>query len=85
MNSICPSLGSFLDPTHTDNGDLYAPLRFEAIVREQYELTRNLNTSYKEIDEITPRERQLLKKFLDQETEAIREEHKKILKGRKDG
>ena len=55
---------SFLDPTFTSDGKPYAPQRFKEIVRERYLITKYCNTSYKDIGDITPLEREYLLEFV---------------------
>ena len=68
-----PSLGSFLDPQLTSDGKPYGPIRYKEIVRERYWLTKNLNTSYNDLGEITPLERYYLLEFLAEEIKKAKE------------
>lgn len=61
---VCPSQGSFLDPQLTKDGKPYGPKRYKEIVKERYLISKNLNTSYNEIGQITPLERQYLMEFI---------------------
>ena len=70
-----PSQGSFLDPLLTRDGKPYAPVRFEQIVKEQYLISKNINTSVVDLDKITPREREIILKFIMEEKQ---EEKKQI-------
>lgn len=67
MIECFPSQGSFLDPQLTKDGKPYGPVRFKEIVRERYLISKNLNTSYNEIGQITPTERQYLIEFIAEE------------------
>lgn len=66
---------TFLDPVLTNKGTPYAPERFKQIVRERYEISKRINTSYNDLGLITPRERSLLLQFID---EDIKHENKVI-------
>ncbi len=58
---------NFLDPQTTETGEPYGPIRFRELVRECYILSKNLNTSYTHILNITPVERNYLLKLLIEE------------------
>ena len=58
---------NFLDPRTTSDGEPYAPYRYKEIVRECYLISRFCNTSYLDIQQITPRERDYLLEFIKQE------------------
>ena len=60
---------SFLDPQLTSDGKLYAPLRFEQIIEERYQISKHINTSYKDLGEITPTERKYLLEFIKRDLE----------------
>lgn len=72
---ICPSQGSFLDPVLTKDGKPFAPIRFEQIVKEQYLISKSINTSVVDLDKITPRERELFLKFISED----RQEEKRLM------
>ena len=59
-----PSLGSFLDPQFTKEGKPYGPIRYKEIVKERYLISKNMNTSYNEIGQITPIERKYIMEFI---------------------
>lgn len=59
-----PSQRSFLDPELTKDGKPYAPLRYKAIVKERYYISKAINTSYNDVGKITPRERQYIVDFI---------------------
>ena len=73
---------SFLDPQLTSDGKLYAPLRFEQIVEERYQISKHINTSYKDLGEVTPTERKYLLEFikrdLEHEQQLIQEKTKQM-------
>ena len=51
---------SFFDPVWTSDGKLYKPERYRDIIKERYEISKNLNTSYVEVGNISPLERSYL-------------------------
>jgi hypothetical protein len=51
----------------TSNGEPFAPVRFKQIVKERYEISKRINTSYNDIGLITPRERGLLLEFIEED------------------
>ena len=59
-----------MDPLYNDKGELYAPKRFEFIVKQEYFISKFIHTSVTDIDMLTPRERDLLFKFAEEEQEA---------------
>ena len=56
-----------MDPQFTSNGEPYAPVRFKEIVRERYLISKHCNTSYKDLDSISPAERSMLLEFIYEE------------------
>ena len=60
---------NFLDPQLTSDGKLYAPLRFEQIVEERYQISKHINTSYADLGKITPAERKYLLEFIKRDLE----------------
>jgi hypothetical protein len=48
----------------TDDGKPYGPWRYKQIVRESYIITKNTNTSYSDVLDMTPVEREYLIEFL---------------------
>ena len=55
---------SFLDPTLTSDGQPYAPHRFKEITKERYLISKYCNTSYKDLDNVSPIERAYLLEFI---------------------
>lgn len=55
---------NFLDPKFTNDGKPYGPYRYKEIVKELYFITKNCNTSYTDLLEITPIERNYLIEFI---------------------
>lgn len=60
---------NFLDPKTTSKGEPYGPIRFKQLVRECYLISKNCNTSYTDILNITPTEKDLILQFLLEEAE----------------
>lgn len=60
---------SFLDPLLTSDGRPYAPERYKQIVMERYQITKRIHTSYNDLAQITPRERELLLEFIKDDIE----------------
>lgn len=58
-----------MDPQLTSDGRLYAPLRFEQIVEERYQISKHINTSYMDLGSITPTERKYLLEFIKRDLE----------------
>ena len=48
---------NFLDPEKSKNGEPYGPFRFKEIIRELYLISKFTNTSYTDLQEITPAEK----------------------------
>jgi hypothetical protein len=59
----------------TKDGKPFAPIRFEQIVKEQYLISKSINTSVVDLDKITPRERELFLKFISED----RQEEKRLM------
>ena len=55
---------NFLDPVLTSDGKPYAPQRFKEIIREKYIITKNTNTSYGDIGDMSPTERAYMLEFI---------------------
>lgn len=86
MRHVYPSQGSFLDPQTTKDGKPYGPVRYKEIVKERYLISKNINTSYNELGQITPAERKYLMEFIIEEikkSNEIMEAKKKELSSRK--
>lgn len=65
---------SFFDQQLTNDGKPYAPIRFKQIVREAYLISKNLNTSYSDVLNMTPLERNYLLQFLVEDAQAFNKE-----------
>ncbi len=59
---------NFLDPLTTDDGKPYGPKRFREISKECYIISKNINTSYNDVLQITPVERKYIIDFLIEES-----------------
>lgn len=68
---ICPSTRSFFDPNFNENGEPYGPERFKQIVKEQYLISKTINTSYLDLEKVTPQERTLLLRYIVEDNEKI--------------
>lgn len=55
---------NFLDPQFDDEGRPYGPIRYKEIVKECYLISKNINTSYTDLMNITPTERSYMLEFL---------------------
>jgi hypothetical protein len=55
---------SFLDPLKTDDGKPYGPTRYKEIVKECYVISKNINTSYDDVLNMTPTERLDILQFI---------------------
>lgn len=51
---------SFLDPTWTSDGKSYAPERQRTIIEECYVISKQCHTSYNDVLDMSPTERQTL-------------------------
>lgn len=57
----------------TSNGKPYGPERYKTIVKEKYYISKNINTSYKDIGDITPTEREYLLQFIEDDLKRTKE------------
>jgi len=64
---------NFLDPALTKDGQPYGPYRFKEIVKQCYIISTKCNTSYTDLLNITPVERDYLFEFI---MEELRETQK---------
>lgn len=58
-----------MDPEFTSDGRPYGPVRYREIVQERYYISKYCNTSYNDVGDITPLERQYLLSFIKDEME----------------
>lgn len=68
---------NFLDPEFDENGELYAPKKYKQLVNECYLISKNCNTSYNEVLQITPSEKELIIGFMLKEAKEAEENLKK--------
>ena len=64
MTHSCKQHLNFFDPLWTSDGKPFAPEQFKAIVKDRYLISKNMNTSYSDVGEITPTERAYLMQLL---------------------
>lgn len=63
---------NFLDPRLTEDGKPYAPFRYRELVRECYIITKNCNTSYTDVMNITPKEKNIILEIINSEAEKLK-------------
>ena len=66
----CPRFAShqsFLDPQLTSDGKPYGPVRYQQIVKECYIVSKNSNTSYSDVLQMTPTEREAILSYISEE------------------
>ena len=68
---------NFLDPKFTNDGKPYGPYRYKEIVKELYLISKNCNTSYSDLLNITPIEKNYLLEFIGDEIKQAQELIKK--------
>lgn len=64
---------NFLDPKLSPSGEPYGPWRYKEIVKECYFISKNCNTSYVDLMNITPVERNYLLEFIQDEIRKTQE------------
>ena len=77
---------NFLDPALTSDGRPYAPVKFEQIVEERYQISKHINTSYVDLGKVSPAERKYLLHFIKRDIEhenKLIEEKTAQMKGNK--
>lgn len=57
----------------TSDGKPYGPQRFKDITKERYLISKYCNTSYKDLDNVTPTEREYLLEFIYDELQKEKE------------
>ena len=70
---------NFLDPALTSDGKPYGPFRYKEIVKQCYIISTKCNTSYTDLLNITPVERDYLFEFIMDEVRQEQEMMKKKL------
>lgn len=64
---------NFLDQQFTKDGKPYGPIRYKEIVKECYLISKNINTSYNDVLQMTPTERNYILEFLVEEAKHNQE------------
>lgn len=64
---------NFLDQRYNEDGSLYAPSRYKELVKINYAIAKNCNTSYIDILQLTPRERDYLWEFIVEDADRTKE------------
>lgn len=72
-----------MDPILTSDGKPYAPQRFKEITRERYLISKYTNTSYKDLDNISPLEREYLLEFIYEEKKKEEEAYEEAKRNHK--
>ena len=67
----------------TSDGQPYAPHRFKGIVRERYLISKYCNTSYKDLDNVTPLEREYILEFIHEELQKEQEAYEEAKRNQK--
>ena len=55
---------NFFDPQYSSDGRLYGLKRYKEIVQERYMISKMCNTSYTDLSEVTPLEREYIIGFI---------------------
>lgn len=75
---------NFLDPSLTKDGKPYGPIRYDEIIHECYLISKHIHTSYNDLLDITPTEREALLRHITEDikrqNEAIEAAKKKKIK-----
>lgn len=64
---------NFLDQLYNEDGTPYGPTRYKELVRINYAISKNCNTSYTDVIKLTPRERDYLWEFIVEEVDRAKE------------
>ena len=64
LTSRFPTPMNFMDPTLTNDGQPYGPTKYKELVRNNYLISKNCNTSYTDVLQLTPRERDYIIEFI---------------------
>ncbi len=62
-----------MDPAMTEDGKPYGPFRYKEIVKERYIISKYCNTSYTDLANVTPTERNYLLEFATEECDKAKE------------
>ena len=76
---------NFLDPKLTNDGKPYGPIRFKEIVKECFIISKNCATSYTDLMNITPIEKNYILEFITEEMQnaekALKENRERLSRG----
>ena len=61
---------SSLDPQLTNDGKPYGPVRYRQLVKENYIITRQVNTSYMDVLKMMPQDKKIILKEIIDEIDA---------------
>ena len=59
-----------MDPVLTSNGEPYGPKRLQELIRQRYLISKFIHTSYTEVGEMSPTERESLILLIQKDVEA---------------
>lgn len=74
---------NFLDPILTSDGKPYGPTRYREITRERYLISKHCNTSYKDLDNVTPTERGYILEFIYEELQKEQQAYEEARRNKK--
>ena len=77
-------MGRFLDLQYSDDDHDVKSKLFEDLVEEGYYIAKYTNTSYPDIERITPLERKILIKLISDDIKARNEAHEEAMKAIKE-
>ena len=55
---------NFIDPVYDKDGSLYAPKRYNELIREKYYISQKTKISYNDINAMTPSERKMVAQMI---------------------
>ena len=73
MNSLDPQKNNVLE-----DGQVYAVVRYDDIVKERFYITKATNVSYEDTGKMTPKERHLYIDYINEDIRAQKEALEKI-------
>lgn len=65
---------NFLTPRLTNDGKPYGPIKFKQLVQDCYLISKNINTPYSDVLNMTPTERNYILNFLVEEAHKMQKE-----------
>lgn len=68
----------------TEDGKPYGPFRYKEIVKERYIISKRCNTSYTDVGDMTPREKNYLLEFIADEIQKEEEAKQKLIEKQKE-